>query len=94
MIGRECKYSNVLSGPILICRGLDLSEALIVTSASEVRIRGRRTLDRKSDLMGAFSMKVNRRKEVKTHSKLKVCTLLYSFEGLKPSAALSNECKR
>ena len=28
-------------------------------------------------------MKVNRRKEVKTHSKLKVCTLLYSFEGLK-----------
>ena len=24
MIGRECKYSNVFSGPILICRGLDL----------------------------------------------------------------------
>ena len=28
-------------------------------------------LYRKSDLRGAFSMKVNRRKEVKTHSKLK-----------------------
>ena len=27
-------------GPILICRGLDLGDALIVTSASEVRIRG------------------------------------------------------
>ena len=40
LIGRECKYSNVLSGPILICRGLDLSDALIVTSGSEVRIRG------------------------------------------------------
>ena len=23
LIGRECKYSNVFSGPILICRGLD-----------------------------------------------------------------------
>ena len=35
LIGRECKYSNVLSGPILICRGLDLSDALTEASASE-----------------------------------------------------------
>ena len=47
LIGRECKYSNVLSGPILICRGLDLSDALIVTSASEVRIRGGELISKK-----------------------------------------------
>ena len=39
LIGRECKYSNVLSGPILICRGLDLSETLAEASGSEANGR-------------------------------------------------------
>ena len=54
LIGRECKYSNVLSGPILICRGLDLSDALIVTSASEVRIRGGGTYIEKATNRSCF----------------------------------------
>ena len=34
LIGRECKYSNVLSGPILICRGLDYEIVKVEPSGS------------------------------------------------------------
>ena len=42
LIGRECKCSNALSGPILICRGLDLSETLPEASESESEGSGRK----------------------------------------------------
>ena len=38
MIGRECKYSNVFSGPILICRGLDLRSKPNLKKNSSVEV--------------------------------------------------------
>ena len=56
LIGRECKYSNVLSGPILICRGLDLSETLTEASASEPMAEKVELISKKRRI-GAVSMK-------------------------------------
>lgn len=81
-VDRSSKYSKCIERPILMSR-LWLAKVTPFHQtcwASEVRIfRGIGTLIRKSDPMVAL-MKVNR-KEVKEHSKLKVCTLL-SVKGV------------